>query len=256
VQVSEKMYADYALEVTDAGGHSSLPRTVNPIYTLSAALQRLAAWQFPVRLDDDARLFLSRSAATESGRLAADLRAAAGTPADSAALRRVLTHVEYAARLRTTCVATRIEGGHANNALPQLARAVVNCRLLPGTSPAETEATLRRLAGDSVRLTVLNPPEPSPPSPAGTSVYRTLDSLAGAFWSGVPVLPEMSTGGTDGAATRRAGIPTYGAYGLADDMDDVRAHGRDERIGVDAFYDAVEFTYRVLRALAGGAGGI
>jgi acetylornithine deacetylase/succinyl-diaminopimelate desuccinylase-like protein len=168
----------------------------------------------------------------------------------------VLTRVEYAARLRTTCVATRLEGGHANNALPQLARAVVNCRLLPGTPPADVEATLRRLAGDSVRLSVLNPPEPSPPSPTATPVFRTLDSLASAFWPGVPVLPEMSTGGTDGAATRRAGIPTYGAYGLADDVDDVRAHGRDERIGVDAFYDAVEFTYRILRALARRPGGI
>jgi len=250
VQVSEKMYADYAFEVTDAGGHSSLPRPVNPIYTLAAALQRLAGHQFPVRLDEDARLFLTRSAATESGRLAADLRAAAATRPDSAALRRVLTHAGYAARLRTTCVATMVAGGHANNALPQLARAVVNCRLLPGTDPAAVEATLHRLAGDSITITVLNPPEASPPSPAGAPVFRTLDSLASAFWPGVPVLPEMGTGGTDGKNTRLAGIPTYGAYGLADDMDDVRAHGRDERIGVAAFYDAVEFTYRTLRTLA------
>ena len=256
IQVSEKMYADYTLEATDAGGHSSLPRPVNPIYTLAAALRRLGGYQFPLRLDADARLFLTRSAATESAELAGDLRAAAATPTDSAALRRVLTHPDYAARLRTTCVATRLEGGHANNALPQLARATVNCRLLPGTVPADVEATLRRLSGDSITLRVLNPPEASPPSSAAAPVFRTLDSLASAFWPGVPVLPEMSTGGTDGATLRRAGIPTYGAYGLADDVDDVRAHGRDERIGVTAFYEAVEFCYRALRALARRPGGI
>jgi len=255
VQVSEKMYADYALEVTDAGGHSSLPRPVNPIYTLAAALQRIAAWQFPVRLDDDVRLFLTRSATTEAEPLASNLRAAAAVPTDSAALRRVLVYPEYAARLRTTCVATRLEAGHANNALPQLARAVINCRLLPGSDTAYAENALRRLAGDSITLRVLNPPEASPPSPSASPVFRTLDSLASAFWPGVPVLPEMSTGATDGKWMRLAGIPTYGAYGLADDMDDVRAHGRDERVGVNAYFDEVEFTYRTVRALARRPGG-
>lgn len=247
VQASEKVYADYQLEVTDAGGHSSLARPDNPIYTLAAALQRIAAHQFPLNVTGIARLFFERSALVERGQTAADMRAVAGTPPDPAAAARLSAQPFYNARLRTTCVATRVDAGHANNALPQTARAVVNCRILPGEPTASVEATLRRLAGDRVALTVLNPPESSPPSPLSAAMLARVERLAAGLWPGVPVAPVMEAGATDGMFTRLAGIPTYAPSALPEDPDDVRAHGKDERLGVEAFYQAAEFWYRLMK---------
>lgn len=248
VQASEKVYADYQLEVTDVGGHSSLARPDNPIYTLAAALQRIASHQFPLNVTEVARLFFARSAPVESGQLAADMRAVAATPPDRAAAGRLSKSPFYNARLRTTCVATRVEAGHANNALPQAARAVVNCRILPGEPTEPLEATLRRLAGDNVKLTVLSAPAPSPPSPVPSAMLTRFERLAAAQWPGVPVAPEMGAGATDGMFTRLAGIPTYAPSALPEDPDDVRAHGKDERVGVEAFYQATEFWYRMVKA--------
>ena len=155
------------------------------------------------------------------------------------------------ALLRTTCVATRLFGGHADNALPQVARATVNCRMLPDHSPDSVEATLRRVLADTaIALTRINQPRPSPPSPLRDDVMRPVERLAGETWPGVTVVPEMSMGATDGLFTRNAGIPTYGVSGIFDDPNDVRAHGRDERVGVKAFHDAAEFWYRLVRALS------
>lgn len=247
VQAAEKMYADYRLEITDSGGHSSLPRPGNPIYTLSAALQRIGAHRFPVNMNEVVRAFFERSAAVARGQLAADMRAVARPTPDAAAVERLSAIPFYNARLRTTCVATQVEAGHAPNALPQTARANVNCRILPGDAPGEVESVVRRLAGDGVTVSAAFAPEPSPPSPVPAALLARFERLVGAKWPGVPVAPTMETGATDGAHVRRAGIPTYGVSGLAQDPDDVRAHGKDERVSVSGFYDAVDFWYRLMK---------
>jgi acetylornithine deacetylase/succinyl-diaminopimelate desuccinylase-like protein len=156
------------------------------------------------------------------------------------------------ALLRTTCVATRLAGGHADNALPQLARATVNCRMLPDHPPDSVEAALRRVLADTgILLTRINQPRPSPPSPLRPDVMAPVERLVAEMWPGAAVVPEMSMGATDGLFTRNAGIPTYGVSAIFDDPNDVRAHGRDERVGVKAFHDAAEFWYRLVKTLAG-----
>ena len=251
VQASEKVYADYQLEVTDVGGHSSLARPGNPIYVLSAALGRIGEYAFPLHVTDDTRLWLERSAVLESSETAADMRAVAAVQPDLAAAARLSRSPSVNARLRTTCVATRVDAGHANNALPQHARAVINCRILPGVSAQDVEDVLRRLAGDNVKLTVLEAPLGSPPSPLTPGLLSRLESLVGRQWPGLPVVPKMSTGATDGMYTRSAGIPTYGVSGLDEDPDDVRAHGKDERVGIEAFHRATQFWYELVKAFAG-----
>ncbi len=247
VQASEKIYADYQFEVTDAGGHSSLVRPGNPIYTLSAALSRVGEHQFPLHVGDAARLFLERSSRTETGQTAIDMRAVAAVPPDQAAAARLSRSPFYNAQLRTTCVATRVEAGHANNALPQLARAVVNCRILPGLPGAEVEQVLRQLAGDKVTVTVLEPPVTSPPSPVAAPLLNTLERLVARQWPTLPVIPTMIAGATDGMYTRSAGIPTYGVSAMAEDPEDIRAHGKDERVGVESFYKAAQFWLDLMR---------
>jgi acetylornithine deacetylase/succinyl-diaminopimelate desuccinylase-like protein len=241
VLASEKIYADYQLEVTDAGGHSSLVRPDNPIYTLAAALTRIGEHQFPLHVNDVTRMFLQRSASTESGQTAIDMRAVAAVPPDQAAAARLSRSPFYNAQLRTTCVATKVDAGHANNALPQLARAVVNCRILPGLSGADVETVIRRLAGDRVKVTVLEPPIASPPSTPTPSLLSRLEPLVAKHWPGIPVIPLMQAGATDGMYTRSNGIPTYGVSAIEDNPDDVRAHGKDERVGVESFYKAAQF---------------
>jgi acetylornithine deacetylase/succinyl-diaminopimelate desuccinylase-like protein len=241
VQASEKIYADYQLEVTDVGGHSSLVRPDNPIYTLAAALTRIGDHQFPLHVNDVTRMFLERSAATESGQTAIDMRAVAASPPDPAAAARLSRAPFYNAQLRTTCVATKVEAGHANNALPQLARAVVNCRILPGLPGADVEAVIRRLAGEKVKVTVIEPPITSPPSTLTPALLSRLEALVARHWPTIPVIPLMQAGATDGMYTRGGGIPTYGVSAIDSNPDDVRAHGKDERVGVESFYKAAQF---------------
>ena len=247
VQASEKIYADYQLEVTDVGGHSSLVRPENPIYTLAAALARIGEHQFPLHLSDVTRMFLQRSAATERGQTAIDMRAVAAVPPDQAAAARLSRSPYYNAQLRTTCVATKIEGGHANNALPQLARAVVNCRILPGLPGADVEAVIRRLAGEKVQVTVLEAPIASPPSTLTPEMLSRIEPLVARHWPGVPVIPLMQAGATDGMYTRSGGIPTYGVSAIPENPEDVRAHGKDERVGVEPFYTATQFWLELMR---------
>ncbi len=251
VQTSEKVYADYELEVTDRGGHSSLVRADNPIYTLSAALGRIGEHQFPLHVTEQTRMFLERSASTESGQTAIDMRAVAAVPPDLPAAARLSRSPDLNARLRTTCVATRVEAGHANNALPQLARAVINCRILPGLPGQEVEAVIRQLAGPGVRLKVLEPPVSSPPSPLPPTLLSRIERLAGEHWPGLPVVPTMSTGATDGMYTRSAGIPTYGVSGINENPDDSRAHGRDERVEIESFVRATQFWFELARTFGG-----
>jgi acetylornithine deacetylase/succinyl-diaminopimelate desuccinylase-like protein len=252
VQASEKVYATYALEATDKGGHSSLPRPAdNPIYRLADVLERLAAYQFPVQLNEVSRAFFERSAAIDTGRLADDERGVLNDPPDSAAVARLSAVPFYNSKLRTTCVATMLAAGHAENALPQAARATVNCRILPGEPPAGVEATLARLAADQrVTVRTVYTPVPSPPSPLTPVIMGTLERLVAQQFPGVPIVPVMEAGATDGLFLRNAGIATYGVSAVFEDPNDIRAHGRDERIGVQSFYDALQFWYRMLQAFA------
>jgi acetylornithine deacetylase/succinyl-diaminopimelate desuccinylase-like protein len=253
IQASEKVYATYVLEATDKGGHSSLPRPAdNPIYRIASALERLAQYQFPVKLNEVSRAFFERSAAIETGRLADDMRGVLQDPPDSGAVARLSAAPFYNSKLRTTCVATMLEAGHAENALPQSARATVNCRILPGEPPSEVEAALRRLAGDDrITLRTLYAPIPSPPSPLTPAILGPLERLVAEQFPRVPIVPVMEAGATDGLFLRNAGIPTYGVSAVFEEQSDVRAHGRDERIGVQSFYDALEFWYLMMRAFAG-----
>ncbi len=252
LQTSEKVYQSYSLEVTDKGGHSSLPTPENAIARLADAIGRVARFHFPVRLTETTRAFFERSAGLESGQLAADMRAIARNPNDSASAARLSASSFYNAQLRTTCVPTMIEGGHAPNALPQRARAVVNCRVLPSESLAGVRAELVRVvADDSVHVTPINDGAVAgAPSRLTPAIMAPLEKVTRKFWPGVPVIPQMETGATDGAYLRAAGIPTYGVSGIALDMDDIRAHGRDERIIVRSFYDGVEYVYQLLREFA------
>jgi acetylornithine deacetylase/succinyl-diaminopimelate desuccinylase-like protein len=247
VQASEKIYADYQLEVTDVGGHSSLVRPDNPIYTLAAALTRIGEHRFPLHVNEVTRMFLERSAASESGQTAIDMRAVAAVPPDQAAAARFSRSPVYNAQLRTTCVVTTVDAGHANNALPQLARAVVNCRILPGLPGADVEAVIRKLAGEKVKVTVIEPPISSPPSTLTPALLSRLETLVARHWPKIPVIPLMQAGATDGMYTRSGGIPTYGVSAVEGNPDDVRAHGKDERIGVESFYKATQFWLELMR---------
>ena len=252
LQASEKIVQNYRLEVTNPGGHSSLPIKDNAITHLAAGLARLGEFDFPVRLDDVNRTFFERTAAIVPGALSDDMRAIAGGSRDSALVARIAAAGPvFNSRLRTTCVATRLEGGHANNALPQTARATVNCRVLPGESEDDVRRTLvGALANDKITVTPTNRFFPSPASPLTPEVMRAVETVTAAMWSGVPVVPTMSTGATDSRYLRAAGIAAYGTSGLFGDIDDVRAHGRDERLLARSLYEGQEYLYRLAKTLA------
>jgi acetylornithine deacetylase/succinyl-diaminopimelate desuccinylase-like protein len=249
VQASEKIYTDLQLEVHNPGGHSSLPVADNAIYRLSAALTRLGAYRFPFRLNEVTRAYLGRAAGNHPTAVAADMRLAAR--GNAAAMARLAGASPYFnAQLRTTCVATRLAGGHADNALPQTARATVNCRLLPDEDPDAVIATIRRVVADTgVIISVTSPAVRSPLSPLAPEVLEPVEQITRAMWPGATVIPSMETGATDGLYLRNAGMPVYGVSGVPLDEDDMRAHGRDERIRVAAFYQGLEFTERLVRAL-------
>ena len=254
VQLSEKVYLSFTLEVTNPGGHSSLPRKDNAINTLSLALVAIAAHDFPVQLNEVTRAYFSRSAELTAGKLGEAMQAILADPPDPEAVRLLATVPAYNARLRTTCVATQLDAGHAENALPQRAQATVNCRILPGVDPADIQTTLERVVDDpAVSFTPMQTPTPSEPSPLTRQVLGPIEDITEEMWPGVPVIPTMSTGATDGLYLRNAGIPVYGVSGIFGDIDDVRAHGRDERISIRSFFEGQEFLYRLVKRLSGGS---
>ena len=251
VQASEKVFESYRFEVHNPGGHSSLPTPDNAIYHLADALGRLSRYTFPVDLNPVTRGYFAQTAALEGGQTGADMRAVLAPTPDSAAVARLSAVPLYNAILRTTCVATMLDGGHAENALPQTARAVVNCRILPTESADDIRRTLVRVVADSqVSVTPMAPPKPSPPSPLTPAVMKPIEEVTASLWPGVPIVPVMETGATDGLYLRNAGIPTYGVSGVFVDIDDIRAHGRDERILVSSFYDALPYMHALVRALS------
>lgn len=250
VETSEKLYHTFRFEVKNKGGHSSLPERDNAIYRLAAALTRVAAYEFPVKLNETTRAYFEKMAALETGQAASDMRAVTRPTPDPAAATRLSQTPLYNALMRTTCVATEVAAGHAENALPQSAKASVNCRLLPGESPSEVEQALRRVVDDAqVSISPARRPPLSPASPIRPDVFDAISEVAQGLWPGVPLLPIMETGGTDGRLTRAAGIPTYGETGMFIEEDDYRAHGKDERIGVKAFDEGAEFLYRLVKRL-------
>jgi acetylornithine deacetylase/succinyl-diaminopimelate desuccinylase-like protein len=251
LQTSEKVYLSFSLEVRNPGGHSSLPVKENAIYRLAEGLTRLAKFDFPVKLNETTRAYFEKMSRFESGQTARDMMAISQNPPDPQVVARLAAAPYYNALVRTTCVATQVEAGHAENALPQRARAIVNCRMLPEDSPAEVQQTLVRvLADEKIEIAPIGKPRPSPPSPLITEVVEPIEQITADLWPGVQVIPIMSTGATDGLYLRIAGIPTYGVSGLFDDVDDVRAHGKDERISVKSFYDGLEFMCRLVKALS------
>ena len=254
MQTSEKNYVDFQLEVKSNGGHSSRPVKDNAIYHLSTGLDRLAKFDFPVELNDTTRAFFERTAALHMGdaQTTADFRAVAKTPLDLTAVARLSQSPYYNSLLRTTCVATRLEGGHANNALPQTARAIVNCRMLPTDSLDQVKNTLVRvLADDRISVTIVGEAVPAPASALNPALMHKLEEMSARLYGNIPVVPVMDTGASDGKYLRIGGIPTYGVPGAFVDVDDERAHGKDERIGVKDFYDGVEFYYLFIKELGG-----
>ena len=255
IQTSEKNYVDFRLEVKSRGGHSSRPVKDNAIYHLSQGLARLGAFDFPVGLNETTRGYFERTAALESTETAADFRAVVGqdrAKAQAAAGRLAAASPYFNALLRTTCVATRLEGGHANNALPQTAAAIVNCRMLPQDTVANVQSTLNRvLADDRIVVSVVGEPVPAPASAINPAIVRKLEELSAKRYAGLPIVPVMDTGASDGKYLRIAGIPAYGVPGVFEDVDDTRAHGKDERIGVKDFYDGVDFYYDFIKSLGG-----
>jgi acetylornithine deacetylase/succinyl-diaminopimelate desuccinylase-like protein len=253
LQTIEKVYLNYRLEVLNKGGHSSVPSTDNAIYHLAEGLARLGKFSFPVDLNATTRAYFARTAELESPKIAADIRSVVSASPDPAALARLSANPAYNAQLRTTCVATMLEGGHAENALPQTARALVNCRIMPGERIDDIKAALIRvLADDQIAVKQVGDAKPSEPAAVDEELLATIEKTSAEFWPGVPVVPTMSASSTDGLFLRNAGIPTYGHSGLASDVDDVRAHGKDERVAVKSFFNGGEYLHRLVRRLSGG----
>ena len=260
LQASEKVYVDYQFESLNAGGHSSVPSPDNAIYHLAGALSRLQTFSFPVNIGEITRDYFLKTATLSSGQTAANMRAVAKEPPDSGAVLQLSQVPYFNSLLRTTCVATMLTGGHAANALPQMARANVNCRIIPGEDPEAVRKTLETVAADPKVIVTIVPLRASdgsvirtvgvPPSSLLPEVVQAEEKTVDSLWPGLPVVPTMSTGASDGRYLRIAGIPTYGIACMFFELDDNRAHGKDERMGVKDFYDGVEISYRLMRNLS------
>jgi acetylornithine deacetylase/succinyl-diaminopimelate desuccinylase-like protein len=252
VQAGEKVFQSFQLEVTNKGGHSSVPPRDNAIYHLADGLSRLGKFDFPFRLTEVTRAYFERMAALETGQVAADMKAILSDPPDPAALERLYA-VSPAnnSTVRTTCVATMVDAGHAMNALPQRARAVVNCRILPGDPIEEIQKTIVRvIADDQIKVTPLEAGVISSPPPLTPSLMKAVEETSNALWPGVPVIPTMSTGATDGRYLNNVGIWTYGITGMFHGPEGSNAHGLNEHLRVKSLYDGQEFLYRLSKRLA------
>jgi acetylornithine deacetylase/succinyl-diaminopimelate desuccinylase-like protein len=254
IEVAEKYVINFRLEVRNKGGHSSMPIADNAIYHLAGALDRIGKFGFPMKVNEVTRAFFGALAKIETGPIKADLsRTAEG---DQAAMQRVAAAAPmWNATLRTTCVATQVEAGHAKDALPQLAAANVNCRVHPDEKPEEITATLKRvIANDQVNIVIDGESNQGPPSPMRDDILRAASRVTDTMWPGVPLVPQMVMYATDGKYLRNSGIPTYGIQGFFLDRDnDIRWHGRDERMAVQSFYEGQTFLYELVKALSSKA---
>ena len=251
VETAEKIYLSFTLTARNPGGHSSLPTPDNAIYRLAQGLARLSALQFPLHTNSATRGYYAGLTKLYSGEVGAEMLAASREPQDPAALARLAATSTYNnAQLRTTCTPTLLKGGHAENALPQMAQATLNCRVLPDEDLAGVDLALKQaLADPDIELTRVAEPHPSPPSPVNAELFAHIAEAAKAVWSEMPVSPYMSAGATDSVFLRAAGMPVYVFNGMPYDVDDDRAHGQDERILVASYYQSLQFNYRLLKAL-------
>jgi acetylornithine deacetylase/succinyl-diaminopimelate desuccinylase-like protein len=253
IQTSEKVPVNYSFEVRNSGGHSSLPTKDNAIYHLAEGLSRLSKYDFPISLNETTRAWLERAAPLEDPKIGAAMNSVASGNPDPAAVELLSLIPAYNAQLRTTCVATMLQAGHAFNALPQKAQATVNCRVLPGEPVEDVLKTLTRVVDDSEMSVTQSWAGPySKPSSLNPEILSAIEKVTAQFWPGIPVIPTMSSGATDGSFLRNARIPTYGTSGLAGDIDDVRSHGKDERVLIKSFMDGQEYLYRLVKILAAG----
>ena len=251
VETAEKVYLSYTLTARNPGGHSSLPTPDNAIYRLAHGLAKLSSLQFPLRTNSATRGYYAGLSKLYSGDMAADMLAASREPQDPAVLARLAATSTYNnAQLRTTCIPTLLQGGHAENALPQLAQATVNCRVLPDEDFASVDLALKQAIADpGIELVRVAEPQPSPPSPADPQLFAQIAEAAKGLWGEIPVSPYMSAGATDSVFLRAAGMPVYVFNGMPYDVDDDRAHGQDERILAASYYQSLQFNYRLLKAL-------
>jgi acetylornithine deacetylase/succinyl-diaminopimelate desuccinylase-like protein len=249
VQVSEKYVVNFRVEVRNKGGHSSMPVADNAIYHLASALERLSKFGFPLTTNEVTRAYFQQMAKIETGPAKSDLAKVA--EGSSEAMRRVaVVSPAWNATLRTTCVATQLEGGHAMNALPQLAAATVNCRVLPEDTVEYVQSTLKEVfADEQVNIKIIDEVLKAPASPLRPDLMKAINRVTDTLWPGVPAVPTMVMGATDGRYLRAVGIPTYGVQGLFLDRDDMRMHGRDERMSVTSFYEGQTFLYELVKVL-------
>ncbi len=263
VEATEKLYADFELTATNPGGHSSVPTRENAIYEVSDALGRLEKYTFPFELNAVTRAYFKQMATIEKGQRAQDMLAILKTPPDPAAIERLSDDPHYNSTMRTTCVATMFSAGQARNALPQLAQANVNCRILPGYSQEEIRQKLIGIFNDpKLKVQYVDDSgvyhdrgtdrKSMQPPPVKQEVFDPLHKVVNEVWPGMPVVPVMETGASDSVHTMAAGIPSYGISGVAIDENDDRAHAVNERVGVESYYTGVQFYYLYLKALTGG----
>ncbi|HEX5474497.1 MAG TPA: M20/M25/M40 family metallo-hydrolase [Vicinamibacterales bacterium] len=254
IETVQKIYMTFKMEVTNRGGHSSEPRPDNAIYQLASGLQRLARYQFPFETNATTRLYFEKVAALAPEAQRADMRAVARQPLDQPAAARLAKDPALNAILHTTCVATMLAAGVQENALAQRADATIQCRVFPGESVAQTQATLQKVAADpGIRISLMEPVTIAPESAPTPQFMAAVQKVVTSMWPGVPVVPTMAAGASDSIFTRNAGLPSYGVGGGWNDLNDLRMHGRDERVAIDAFYSTAEFTYRLMKELGSGA---
>ncbi len=255
IQAAEKVPVNFTLTVLNPGGHSSVPRPDNAINQLAAGLVNIARFTFPVALNAITKPFLEETAKVEKPDVAAAMRAVAANPKDSAAAATLSKDPRYSSMLRTSCVATRLGGGHAYNALPQTATANVNCRIVPTSTLEEVMATLQRVVGDTaIRITLMKETTETfgmTPDPIDPTLLTSATSLTKQMWGNIPVIPTMSTGATDGRFLRAVGIPTYGVSGIFSNPGENNAHGRDEKLRTRSYYNGLDFLYQLVKQVSG-----
>jgi acetylornithine deacetylase/succinyl-diaminopimelate desuccinylase-like protein len=250
IETSQKTYVTFTFEVRNKGGHSSEPRPDNAIYQLAEGLVKLSHYQFPFTLNPTTKLYFQKMSAFETGQRKKDMLAVAGAKPDLAAAARLAQDVPLNAILHSTCTATMLSGGHQENALAQLATATVQCRIMPSETPDGTRATLQKIVGPGIEVKPVAFVVSAPESPPDPKLFATVEAVAHTMWPGVPVIPSMAAGASDSIFTRNAGMPSYGISGAWQDVHDIRAHGRDERREKGAFYQSIEFDYRLMKALS------
>lgn len=251
IQAAEKTYSTWEITATNPGGHSSRPRDDNAIYDLAGALIKIQDHKFPVRHNDLTRRYFRGTGAQMNGELGKAMVRFADDPTDEWAIKTLRAEPGIVGTLGTTCVATMLRGGHAENALPQSATATVNCRIFPGEGVEATEKTLRELVGSDIEFKLISDPTETDPSPLREDVLAALQKAVDNKFPGLEIIPAMSSGGTDGMHFRAAGIPSYGVNGGYAKANDTFAHGLNERILVQSFYDNLAHWYVLLKAIAG-----